>query len=183
MRRAVIPVLVVVWLAGHAGRAQESPGFKLDEHTVNAGGHPDGGAVPASTSYRITLDAVGDAVAGVGPSSPSFRMDAGFSAGYPPPGEVTGLTLGPGKDELAWSPERSVGSYNLYRDLLGSLAGLDYGTCRQQGIADETTTDSDVPPPADGFFYLVTADNRLEEEGTKGFQGDGITERTGNACP
>jgi hypothetical protein len=34
----------------------------------------------------------------------------------------------------------------------------------------------------DGFFYLVTVENRLSEEGTKGFDSGG-GERTGSACP
>jgi hypothetical protein len=48
-------------------------------------------------------------------------------------------------------------------------------------ILTETTTDPDVPSVTTGYFYLVTADNRLDEEGTKGFRSNG-TER-GNPAP
>ena len=34
----------------------------------------------------------------------------------------------------------------------------------------------------EGYFYLVTAENRLDEEGTKGFSHDG-PEREGTVCP
>ena len=86
------------------------------------------------------------------------------------------------KDTLAWEPEKSVGDYNLYRDRVSDLAGLGYGTCEQWDLADETATDTDPVPAGDGFFYLVTAENRLDEEGTKGTDGAG-TRRKGNVCP
>ena len=48
-----------------------------------------------------------------------------------------------------------------------------YGNCEQQEITGETTTDTDTPPGGDGYFYLVTAENRVDEEGTKGTDGEG----------
>jgi hypothetical protein len=175
------PVLPVLLLTCFAAFSQQSESYKLSEHTLNGGGHPADGTVLASTSYRIKLDALGDALVGPGLASASFRMDPGFVAPYPPPGEVTGLRFAD-PTTLAWDAERSIGDYNLYRDLLSNLSGLGYGTCLRQRIPDEATTDNDAVPLGDGFFYLVTAENRLDEEGTKGADSTGLT-RTGTACP
>ncbi len=167
-------------LAGTA-LAQESPSFKLKEHVFNAGGHPEAGAVLTSASFKISLDAIGEDVTGSSLSSASFHMDGGFGTAYPPPGEVTGLRF-TDKTTLVWDPEKSVGIYNLYRDLISNLIGLGFGNCQQQDLAAATATDADAVPLNDGFSYLATAENRLDEEGTKGSQSD-ATERQGTACP
>jgi hypothetical protein len=180
MKRVTVSALALLMLAV-APQAQESGSYKLDEHTFNAGGNPAGGTVLTSTNYRITLDAVGDSVTGRNLSSNSYRMDGGFAQSYPPPGEVLGL-LFTDKLTLVWDPEKSVGDYNLYRGLLSDLVGLGYGSCEQWNIATATTTDTDPVPAADGFFYLVTAENRLDEEGPKGFKSGSIP-REGNWCP
>ena len=76
--------------------------------------------------------------------------------------------------------DTSTGVYNLYRDPLSSLSGLGFGACQQLDLPTETATDVDVPSAGVGFFYLVTAENRLAEEGTKGFRSNGI--ERGNAA-
>jgi hypothetical protein len=179
MRFQAIPVLVALLALPVA--AQQSASYKLGEHVFNAGGDPAGFVVPASASYKITLDSIGEGVVRTGMSSASYRMDGSFAGCYPPPGEVRGLRF---TDALtmAWDPEKSVGHYNLYRDAVASLPGLGYGTCLQQGIPDETVTDSDPVPLGDGYFYLVTVENRLHEEGTKGTDSGGAT-RHGTMCP
>jgi hypothetical protein len=45
-----------------------------------------------------------------------------------------------------------------------------------------TATDPASPPPDSIYFYLVTAENRLGEEGTKGYSSSGV-ERHGSDCP
>ena len=117
-----------------------------------------------------------------GLASGNYHMDAGFVSGYPPPGEVREL-LFQGASTLEWQPEGSSGQYNLYRDLLSNLFALGYGACEQYDIADETTTDPDPPPVDDGFFYLVTVENRLEEEGTKGADSAGSERPNPDPCP
>jgi hypothetical protein len=109
-------------------------------------------------------------------------MDSGFPLTYPPPGEVRGLRF-LDSETLVWNPEKSVGVYNLYRDLIGSLSGLGYGSCKEQDLASETATDSDPLPTDNGYFYLVTAENRLTEEGTKGFDGYGAERPNPSPCP
>jgi len=163
-----------------AAQAAESASYKLNEFVFNAGGNPLGGAVPASASQKITLDAIGEGVAGGTSSSASFLLDSGFVSAYPPPGEVRHLLFS-NKTTLAWDPEKSVGKYNLYRDLISTLPG-GFGVCESPSeILTETTTDTDLPSVSTTYFYLVTADNRLDEEGTKGFRSNG-TER-GNPAP
>jgi hypothetical protein len=108
-------------------------------------------------------------------------MEVGFVPPYPPPGEVLGLRFSD-KQTLQWDPEKSVGDYNLYRDLIGTLPSLGFGACHQQDLVDETATDPSVPAAGQGFFYLATAENRLDEEGSKGSRSDGI-ERQGTTCP
>ena len=119
--------------------------------------------------------------ASVSLESASFRIDPSWGLSYPPPDEVSGLLFSDA-ETLAWGAERSVGVYQLYRDRISALTGLDYGECEQQNLQHPTTTDADPVPAGDGFFYLVTAQNRLAEEGTKGFRSDG-DERHGTVCP
>ena len=176
-----VPFVLALLLAVTGALAQESPSYKLTEHTFNAGGHPSGGIVLTSASYKISLDAVGDSVVSRVLSSTSYHMDGGFISGYPPPGEVMGLNF-TDVETLVWSPERSAGVYNFYRDLMSSLVSLGYGTCAQQDLIAATTTDNDPVPDGDGYFYLVTVENRLGEEGTKGLDSSD-TVREGNVCP
>ena len=81
------------------------------------------------------------------------------------PGGVTTLT---------WDPEASVGSYNVYRGTLSELP-TTYGTNIEPGWTGETYPDTD-PYGGESWFYLITASNRIAEEGTKGTDSSG-TER------
>jgi hypothetical protein len=177
MRLAFVPLALVltapVW-------AQESPSYKLTEIVINSGGHPADGTELTSPSHRISLDAIGDSVQAVSLSAASYRLDVGFSVAYPPPGEVVELTF-ESDEALRWAPERSVGYYHLYRDGLGSLAGG--GVCLEPRIPAPSTTDAGVPDAGEGFFYLVTAVNRLREEGTRGRDSSGVPRPDSAACP
>ena len=149
---------------------------------LNAGGHPRDGTILASANYRISLDAVGDSIAGIALGSASFQMDGGLVTQFPPPGEIRAMRFAD-KQTLEWDVERSVGAYNLYRDLL-SVLGAEFGTCQQPGLGEATATVADPVPTNDGYFYLATAVNRLDEEGTKGYRGDDGSERPNtDPCP
>lgn len=176
-----IATLVLAGFALSPALAQSSASYKLEEHVMNAGGHPINGSVMGSSSYRVTLDSIGDALAGTEMSSASYGMGSGFGSAYPPPGETDGLLFSD-HDTLIWNAERSAGTYNLYRALMTDLLGAGYGECFAPGLAGTTGTDAGTPPASDGWFYLVTAENRLGEEGTKGWDS-GATEREGNVCP
>lgn len=175
--------IVLMWfVCARPVLAQQSPSFKLIEQAFNAGGHPTGGVVQTSANFRITLDAVGEEVTMLSMASSSFHMDAGFVSRYPPPQEVHNLQFPTDKATLSWNVEKSVGGYDIHRDFLAALPGLQYGACLLVRLPDETTTDSDTPPVGQGFFYLVAAENHLWEHGTKGFRSNGV-ERQGTVCP
>lgn len=177
------PLLMpLVFLLAIPVLAQESASYKLGEHVFNAGGNPSDGLVLTSASYKITLDAIGDSVAGRNLASASYHMDGGFVMGYPPPGEVHGLEF-TNLQTLVWQPEKSVGVYNLYRGLVDGLDGTVYGSCEEPDIALNATTDSDPVPVGNGYFYLVTAENRLDEEGTLGIRSTGAERPNTGACP
>jgi hypothetical protein len=185
-RRSFLALLSVCTLGlvlGPDATGQESASYRLEEHVLNAGGRPADGVEATSASYRVSLDAIGQGVLGRDLGSASYRMDGGFVSAYPPPGEVTGLFLTDAVT-LVWDPEPAAGYYNLYRDAMTALSDLGYGRCKQQRLATTTTTDPAVPsPPGEGYFYLVTAANRLHEEGTKGWDSS-LNERPNpTPCP
>ena len=179
MRHLLLPLVL---LLAFPAIAQQSTSYKLTEHTFNAGGNPSNGIVLVSTSYKITLDAIGDGIVQAGLSGSSYGMDGGFGSAYPPPGEVRGFAFTT-PQTLVWDPERSVGVYNLYRGTVNTLDGTVYGSCDEPDIAVNTTTDADPVPDGDGYYYLVTAENRLGEEGTKGTDSAGATRPNPSPCP
>lgn len=162
-------------------QAQTSASFKLTESVLNAGGEPQNGTSAGSTSYHIKLDAIGDTVAAASLGSASFHTDAGFVGRYPPPGEVQSL-LFTGKTAMVWSPERSVGAYEVYRDTVASLPA-SFGTCFVSGASSEAAVDAGSPSSGQGWFYLVTARNGLGEEGTKGARTGGTERPNAAPCP
>lgn len=161
--------------------AQQSAHYRLVESSLNGGGHPADGVALASPTFRMRVDVVGQGLVAIGASSPSLRADQGFAAAYPMPREATDLRLDD-RQTLRWDPERSAGTYNLYRDRLSSLGSLA-PACRAARIAAPEFLDVDAPPPLDGFFYLVTAENRLGDEGTPGSDGQGVPRPAPSPCP
>jgi len=163
-------------------RAQSSPSYQITESAINCGGDPQNGTVLTSASFRVTLDAIGDAVAGGPLASSSYSSDVGLPPSLKPPGEVLSLHF-TDKTTLAWQPENSVGSYRLYRGLLADLP-TTYGTCQTPGgLTTEQATDATTPSPGQCFVYLVTARNRISEEGTMGSTSSGTPIPNTSPCP
>jgi hypothetical protein len=177
-----IAVLAMLQYVNATSFAQQSASFRIRESHINEGGNPIGGVTLASASYRVRLDAVGDSVARAGLAAASYKLDAGFVAGYPPPGEALALRF-TGPQELSWDAERSVGAYDVYRDAMTALAGGATGACFQPDVSAENSSDASIPLNGEGFFYLVTARNRLGEEGTKGFRSGGVERPNPAPCP
>jgi hypothetical protein len=173
--------LVLLLFVTAPALAQTSASYKLTEAVMNAGGDP-GASSLASAHFHVKLDAIGEAVDATGGSSPSFRSDAGFVSELRPPGEVTGLHWS-AKTALTWSPERSIGRYEVYRDLLSALPGGAFGSCFAGDLSTETASDPASPATGQGWFYLVTARNRLREEGPKGYRSSGVEEANPAPCP
>lgn len=182
MKRTMIPALAL--LAALPALGQSSVSYTISDRTMNAGGHPADGAVISSggpVGYRVTLDAIGDTVVVRGLQGGPYVMDASFAGCYPPPGEVSGMWFND-DDNMEWHAEKSAGVYNVYRDLVSSLSGLGYGQCFDPGVTATTDSDTGMPAAGEGWFYLITAENRLGEEGTKGWRSGGA-ERLGTVCP
>jgi hypothetical protein len=159
--------------------AQSSTNYQNEEHTVNAGGNP--APVLTSTNYSVTLSSIGDGLSGTGMSSTGYSMDGGFPAPYPPPGEVLDLQF-TSKTSFGWDPEVSVGTYRVYRGLVSALSS-GYGACLTSGLALPLATDAATPSSGQCYFYLVTAENRLSEEGTLGMKSDGTPRPNTAPCP
>jgi len=180
MTARIFAALLLVALGGHAS-AQTSASFKLTEQAVNAGGHPPDASRPASASFRISLGAIGDTAGRNALSSASYRGDGGFVVRYTPPGEVQGVRF-LDKVNLTWNNEPSIGSYNLYRNTLASLPG-NFGSCYQTALVGAAFSENDAPAQGSGWHYLVTAENRLREEGTKGHTSTGAVRNNLAPCP
>lgn len=176
--------ILAPWLgliAAHSATAQTSSSYKLYEASINNGGDPGNAGTLTSAHYHISLDAIGDGVVLTGLASPAFHLDGGFAGEFPPPGQVTGLGFSD-LTTLQWSPERSAQRYEVYRGTTASLPGT-YGTCFANNLSLVSSTDSSIPSTGQGFFYLVTARNRLGEEGPKGFASNGTEEANTLPCP
>lgn len=168
-------------LAAPATLAQESASHRLEEQVFNAGGYPMAGVHPSSASHQLTIGSIGDPF-GIGfLTGPGSTLQFGFVLPYAPPFEVLNVMFS-NPTTLVWDPRLNAAGYNVYRGLISTLPGLAYGACLQQGIVPTTTTDATLPTPGTGFFYLVTMENGIAEEGTKGFASSGA-ERAGSACP
>jgi hypothetical protein len=181
-RRVLAFCLVCLSLAP-AARAQSSGHYSLEEHVFNTGGRPADGVVAASGHFTLSIDSVGEGIAGLASSGSNFSMEGGFTAAYVPPVEVEGLRFIAG-DTLAWDVESSAGIYNLYRGRVRDLPGLSSGECLEQEITGESTVDPAFPDPSgEGYFYLVTAENRLADEGSMGADSDGSERVNDSPCP
>lgn len=174
--------LLVALLAATGTRAQESPSFRQNEGTFSAGGHPHAGVVLTAVSYRITLDAIGSGTLAADAGSTSYRVNGGLVPSYAPPSAVRGLRF-TDRTTLAWQADPTVGSYNVYRDGLDALAASGYGVCFETDVAAESAIDTDPLPFAGAFFYLVTAVNRLREEGSKGADSSATERGNPEPCP
>ena len=184
LHRAMVRLAIAAAIVALPGAviAQSSSGYKLQEHALDAGGRPVDAVVSTSASFKLTLDSIGDSVARRGVSAPSFHLDGGMAQAYPPPGEVENLEILADTQTLAWSFEPASTSYNVYTGALSALPG-GYGGCAISNAGGPFWIDSTTPAPGAGFFYLVTGENRLGEEGTKGRDSGGALRGNASPCP
>jgi hypothetical protein len=176
----LVSVLIAAVLAlPLAAFAQTSPNYQNQEHVFNSGGNPTPALI--STNFSITLSSIGESLSATGMSSAGYRLEGGFVPPYPPPGEVLNL-LFTNKTSFGWNPETSVGTYNVYRGVVSTLPA-NYGTCLASGLTLTQTTDATIPSAGQCFFYLITAENRLTEEGTMGKNSAGTPHPNVAPCP
>jgi len=182
MRRAAWFAALLILVSPCLVSAQQSASFQLQEHVFNAGGRPADGTVAASASFQITLDAIGDSVSPGLLAGGAFQVGGGFVTVYPPPGEVDQLWF-TDHETLVWTPDPAAFTYNLYRGAMTAVDDLAYGDCLDTDVAGTTMTDDDPLTPGQGFFYLVTAANKIAEEGTKGYDSSVVERANDTPCP
>ena len=84
-----------------------------------------------------------------------------------PPGEVTGVTFGPGS-QITWTSVAGSNDYNIYRGVVSWLFAGDGAECHGDEIAGTSFTSLPEPPVGEAFFYWVTAESDVDGEGTAG---------------
>ena len=187
MRTGAILALAALAIvtSGVPALAQQSASFALEGSTFNEGGRPANGVVAQSASFQITLDSIGEAVPMFAASSASFGLSGGLVSAYAPPSEVQAVAFGPGGGvplALTWPPMTTAVRYDVYRGATGTMPG-SFGSCLASNLANTAYNDTAAPASRAGFFYLVTGENRLGEEGTKGIQSNGTVRTAAPACP
>ena len=60
---------------------------------------------------------------------------------------------------------------------------LSARACQHDDLTSETVVESLTPPTGNGWFYLVTAENLLREEVTKGWTSEGVERLNPAPCP
>lgn len=182
--RLVIPAVLALLLAASHAHAQQSASYRLNASAFNQGGDPRQGIVLASPGYRITLDAIGGWGGLSVPASASYSLQGGFVGAFGPPGEIRNLRF-TGPTTLIWDPDPTVGDYALYRGGVGQPFDGGYGICQQPppALLSETAAATANPAAGSAHFFLVTARNRLGEEGTKGFTSAGGSRSNPAPCP
>ena len=181
MRRIMVFLGLGALVAG-AAAAQQSASFALSEHAFTAGGCPQDGSPLTSPGFHVGLCALGETAAAPELAGGGFALEGGFVAPYPPPGSVRNLRF-LSEDQLAWDPEESAGSYNLYQGTLSSPFDPGYGACLGGGIPTANTVVGTDPAPGTGVFLIVTVRNRLNDEGTKGPDSAGSARPNPTPCP
>lgn len=161
---------------------QQSASYRLSEGVFNSCGRAGSSALTSAT-YRIRLDAMGGSFSDLPLSGPSLRLAGGFVADYRPAGPVPGLSFS-ASDALEWGPERSAGSYNVYRGALPSFPlASDASTCLLSGLTSRSVGSLTAPPPGQAFYYFVSARNLLDEEGPSRVDPSGVPHAPSNPCP
>jgi len=178
MRTCLVLASLVVLLGALPLAAQQSASYRVEESSVNSGG--SAGSALSSANYQITLGSLGEAAATqVVLVSPGYENEPGLIASNAPAGDVPNLRLS-GAGALAWDPASSAASYNVYRGFVDEL-DLGYGTCLESGLTNPVTTDASSPASGRSFFYLVSASNRLAEEGSAGLSSSAL-QRIPDGC-
>ena len=86
------------------------------------------------------------------------------------------------KDTLVWDPSRNaLMVFDVYRDALSSLGPGNIGVCWKTSLAGTTTTDMELVPTSDGFFYLAVG--REQAVGSLGFGRDDTERIAFTPCP
>jgi S-formylglutathione hydrolase FrmB len=81
-------------------------------------------------------------------------------AGTPPEAGPLSLTREQAATTISWPDQPTADRYDLSRGSASALgASGDYGSCLAEDLAEPSYTDAEVPPPGDGFVYLVRGED------------------------
>jgi hypothetical protein len=81
---------------------------------------------------------------------------------------------GSGTTTLSWDAVSVAEWYDVSRGLLSEIATGSYGDCLIEDLPAVSTSDDALPPPQDGFFYLIRAvDTDCGGNGTLGTDSQG----------
>ncbi|MEM7246552.1 MAG: hypothetical protein AAF533_14465 [Acidobacteriota bacterium] len=172
LRARVVVLLSLTLTVADVAHGQVSSGYRQLEQDLSSGGPSTGTSTLSSTSFQVTLEVAGTGRSGQLLSSPSHRVGDGLTWAAVPPSEVSELrcTL----DGLRWDLAPYGDTYTLRRGLLSELAD-GYGDALAWDIVGSRSDDDTLPPPGDGFFYLIGATSRLGEEGPLGRDSRGVS--------
>jgi N-acetylneuraminic acid mutarotase len=116
------------------------------------GGREDGAISRDGGAYVLDVD--GDGAGGACDCQPSDPNDRQPAEAGPLTLNKTGTVA-----NLTWSAVNDTDAYSVTRGDLASKAADQYGTCQADGLPSSSYDDATVPPPGQGFFYLVQAQN------------------------
>ena len=110
-------------------------------------------------------------------------------AGGMPPEVVGVMAEGGPVTTLSWQSTDFADEYDVSRGRLSQLNDSEYGSCqnaRDPDLGDTTFEENEVPPPGDGFFFLINGRNRIcGLAGTLGATSAGEERKNANPdrCP
>ncbi len=134
-------------------------------------------------------DRDGDGVADFEDNCPGARNPLQHDADA----DGTGEACDPDDGEVEWlqaasrrgfwfRPESGALGYEVYRQRLRWLSGINYGPCTQDDLPAPLLVATEVPPPGEGFAYLVAAATP-SGTGSLGRRSDGAVRANLRACP
>jgi len=177
--RLALVTLACVTVGTAWASGPSSASYRVADFAFNAGGSAPQSA--NSASFDVSPAAIGDALVLQGSlSSASFSVDAGHVVRYLPPGEP--WLVWSDATTLAWTRDRGAIRYDVYRGPVSGLPAAE-GACLAEDLEGPPFAEISRPAPGAGFFYLVTAANRLDEEGSRGRRSDGSERSAANPCP
>jgi hypothetical protein len=118
---------------------------------------------------------------GAGDACDGAPLDSGVFA---VPGEVEEMSFSEDKATLTWASAAPSAGYLTVHDVArGGLDAFPVGAsiCLAAGVSGSSASDSALPAPGAGYWYLVRGRNSLGS-GTYGRQSNG-TPRVTTACP
>jgi hypothetical protein len=155
------PLFLIAMALGRCALAQQSLGYQMKQHDLNAGGCPKGGLSLASPHYEIRVGSIGDGLAVTGMGSPAYRVAAGFPSNTATSAATCIL------DCLAEAPTQGTVAQTLTFQATATAVGCtgtpafawafgDGGTSSEQG-----STHAYAAAGTYSWTLTVTADNQI----------------------